>query len=290
MDVRFEDLSPEQQKLLIQFAQASFSFHDQVRQIAGFDLPSATQSKFLMLHKSLTAEPSAALLKRLTSEAKHSKRDRLASFKNMVLGHVREGLTASYYHLANIENMERRLLGLLETQVPYVQAGSAVSFGGANRLDYEYQAFAFSLRRVMEYFATSVGGFFLQDVHRIRNLPKILDGAKPDDLAREVKRQIQESLALLSDVLPPDKTQKSVRDMLAHYGTVSAGALQVTRRTDGEVRSGVFHGGDKIRPKWEQGEPCAQTVLSERLSGQIGRVEAMIFSIYQIMGLMTASP
>ncbi len=102
--------------------------------------------------------------------------------------------------------MEQQLLNLAKAYLPIIQIGEGTGVAGGNtrRMNFEYQAFVFALRRTLEYFAVSVGAFFKHDVHRIRKLVYTISGAEPRDISERVSLVLEESLRKLSDILPPD--------------------------------------------------------------------------------------
>ena len=267
-----------------------------MERIAGFELPETAKNKFLAFHSAVTRTPRLPILLRLTIEG-GSRRDWLQPFINTALGHVQEGLAASYYHIANVESIEREIINLASTALEELQIPTYSCVGGGNtrRLDFEYQAFVFALRRTMEYFAVSVGTFFKHPVHRIRALASSIDQAEPLELSRRVQARLNESLRTLSDLLPPADTERAVRDQLAHWEAVAAGVFNISAGPDG-IFIGIAGGGENLHA-WDTGtrlEPQRQRQgsiefvrLAPVLQEQVSRVETMIFGVYEELGLMS---
>lgn len=266
-----------------------------LEEVAGFELPPSTKNRFLALHSLITATPVLPDLTRLTVSA-GSRRDWLTIFTAATLGHVQEGLAASYYHLANVEGIEGEMISRALTKLRNIQLPRPFLAAGGNtrRLNFEYQAFAFALRRTMEYFAVSVGSFFKCDVHRIRRLAASITGAEPKKISDRVRARLEKSLGNLEDVLPPSNKKLSVRDQLAHQRAVSAGEFNIRGRPDG-VLIGIAGGGENLRP-WDLGTAAelrrhqegsvAFMTLTPILLDQIKRLESLVFEVYSAMGLV----
>lgn len=280
---------------LLALSARSGPFFSALKRVAGFKLPTLTKQRFLAFHASIAATPRLPVLTRLTVEG-GSRRDWLTPFTEAVLGHVQEGLAASYYHLANVESIEREMISLAQTWLPNIQLpkGSAVAGGNTRRLNFEYQAFVFALRRTMEYFAVSVGAFFKCEAHRIRTLADSIAAAEPPDTRDRVRVKLDESLHGLSDVLPPADKERSVRDQLAHWRAVDAGVFNVTSGPE-EVRIFIAGGGENIHPwdsetrlelKRQEAGGIAIMALTPILRDQIMRVESLVFDVYSEMGLL----
>lgn len=195
--------------------------------------------------------------------------------------------------------MEQQLLNLAKAYLPIIQIGegTAVAGGNTRRMNFEYQAFVFALRRTLEYFAVSVGAFFKHDVHRIPKLAHIISGAEPRDISEKVSLVLEESLRKLSDILPPDNKERSVRDQLAHWRAVDAGVFNITRAYgSNRILIAICGGGENLRP-WDSEVGIEPRVLQEGeiatvrltpvLSDQISRVENLIFGTYFEMGLLS---
>lgn len=285
------------QQVLQQLAERSRPFFTAMERIAGFELPATTKSKFLAVHAAVTRTPRLPVLASLTVEGE-SRRDWLKPFTEAVLGHVQEGLAASYYHLTNVESIEREITTFASAAVGdlRIPMGSGIAGGNTRRLNFEYQAFVFAVRRTMEYFAVSVGSVFKREAHRIRTLAASIEGAEPVELGKRVQLKLNDSLQNLSDLLPPAESERSVRDQLAHWKAVDAGVFNISAGPNGTF-IGIAGGGENIRA-WDSGavvEPRRQkelaielTRLSPVLQDQVARVESMIFGVYAELGIISA--
>jgi hypothetical protein len=284
------------QESSLQLLEKSRPLFAAMERIAGFELPATAKNKFLAFHTAVTRTPRLPVLVRLTIEG-GSRRDWLQPFINAGLGHVQEGLAASYYHVANVDSIEREIINLASVTLGELKIPRYSGVGGGNtrRLDFEYQAFVFALRRSMEYFAVSVGTFFKRPVHRIRALANSLEQAEPLELSQRVQTRLNESLQSLSDLLPPADNERAVRDQLAHWKAVAAGVFNISAGPDGTF-IGIAGGGENIQP-WDSGirlelrrqkEGSIEfTRLAPVLQDQVSRVESMIFGIYDELGLMS---
>jgi len=272
-----------------------YPFLEDLEEIAGFEFPTSTKQKFLAFHASIIATPRLPILTRLTTEG-GSRRDWLTPFINAVLGHVQEGLAASYYHFANVESIERKMLSSALTRLPNIQQteGTTIAGGNTRKLNFEYQAFVFALRRTMEYLAVSVGAFFKCEVHRIRKLAESIATAEPQDLRDRVRARLEESLQSLLDILHTDNKKRSVRDQLAHWEAVDAGVFHITWRSEG-ILVAIAGGGENLRPwnsevgvelKRQKEGKITIMALTPILRDQITRVENLIFDVYSEMGLL----
>lgn len=264
--------------------------------VAGFEFPEYTNRKFLHVHSLITATPQLATLSRLTVEG-GSRKDWLKRFTSAVLGDVQEGLAASYYHLANIEYIEQGVISAaLSTLAPLeLKVGTTVAIGNTRKINFEYQAFAFSIRRTMEYLAASVNAFFKRDGNRIRDLAVSIKGAEPTELSEKVSAKAEQLIQGLQDLLPPG-SDLSVRDQVAHWKTVPAGHLNVAWTQTG-ILVGFAGGGQNINPwaaetglelKYEEKGGVGFMQLTPVVRDQITRVENLIFSLYSEMGLYDA--
>ncbi|MBI1923275.1 hypothetical protein HYR99_03390 [Candidatus Poribacteria bacterium] len=261
---------------------------------ASFELPEPTKKKFLSVHSLITTTPQLATLSRLTIEG-GSRKDWLKRFTSAVLDDVQEGLAASYYHLANIEHIEQEVISAALSTLAHLEQKIGTTVGGGNtrKLNFEYQAFAFSIRRTMEYLAASVNAFFKRDGNRIRDLVASIKGAEPTELREKVRTKAEKLLQGLQDLLPPSRDDLSVRDQLAHWKTVPAGHLNVTWTPTG-ILVGFAGGGQNINPweaesglelKYEEMGGIGFMQLTPVLQDQIMRVDNLIFSLYSEMGL-----
>jgi hypothetical protein len=203
-----------------------------IREVAGFDLPTSTKEKFKNLAISMHESRSQHILKRLTIEG-GSRHDWLNSFLNGRT-YVEEGLAASYYHLNNVEIFEQKVVSLALKELPNIQTphGFLVKVNRANKLNFEYQAFVFALRRTMEYLAVSVAAFFKRNTHSIRDLSDSIRMAEPCDISDKISTKLETLLSGLSDILSGTDGW-SLRDKIAHLKTANAW-LEIRYTPDGK--------------------------------------------------------
>jgi len=274
----------------------SRSFYSALESFSSFNFPPTLENNYQKLHKVILANPKPPVLAHLTIEG-GSRRDWFKIFKESVLSNTIDGFGASYYHFTNIEFIEKEFFSLVVKELPNLQIPPWSTIGGGNtrRINYEYQALAFSLRRTMEYFAIGIGAFFKCDVTRIRKLSNAIENAEPKDLRKQVQKRLEESFLRIEDLLPPrDGKEKSVRDRLAHWNSVPAGHFNVSRGQD-EYMIGLFGGGENLSSRvtlpiitleGKDNTVFKVSKLSPVLFNQILRVETMIFNIYADLGLI----
>lgn len=275
-------------------------FFSAMEAIAGFDLPRDTLERFRELHAAVTRDPRPGQLQRLSREG-GSRIDWFARFISSTLGSVQEGIAASHYHLANVEDLETRMIHTALSFIKELQLrrSHAIAGGNTRRLTFEYQAFVFALRRTLEYFAVSVGAFFKSDVHRIRGLAEAIRGREPEVLSAAVCDLLAEAITELEQILPTGKhVKRSVRDLLAHWEAVSAGCFNVTRAQD-RVQVGLFGGGEQLQLS-ESAKKVLLTVqdiegvgfltLTPTLRNEMAMVENLVFRTYSTLGLLSGAP
>ena len=190
------------------------------------------------------------------------------------------GLGAVDYHLSNIEGIEKAI-----TEITLIDlANATVSSFRANRLDYEYQAYLFALRRTFEYLGNSVGVMFRCKVTSILEVSKEIKHADPVDLRNAVITVLDSGIAQLSDILGPRADgKKTVRNRVGHISAVPAGRLRIYFGR-GNPRISIDGGGEEL----EMGDVFSKTEtrLSPVLRKQVQRVESMIGDVYAAMGLL----
>lgn len=196
-----------------------------VEAIAGFKLPHPTFGRFWALGNMINRTPLPDVLVRLRKDP-DSTQDWLKTFTVATLTNIPDGLGASYYHLSNIEAIERGVTALAVTHRHLWQPGQGVAGGNTARLDYEYQAFLFALRRTLEYLAKSVCAFFKQRHKSIKKVADTIKTAEPSDIRERVLATLKAGLDGLPSVLSLGP-KRSPRDRLAHWETFDAGVLNI---------------------------------------------------------------
>jgi len=142
----------------------------EISAVAGFSPPRAMTDGFFALHKDLieTIPAGFAHLNPKSADAP----DWLARVRHAILTSVQEGLYASLYHLIRTESIENAGLAIAERHAPSLGMPPSSGAGGGNSraLNCEYQAFAFAIRRTLEYLAVATAAFFKTECHSIRRL------------------------------------------------------------------------------------------------------------------------
>lgn len=254
-----------------------------VTELAGFDLPTEVERRFLAIWASLKADPKPPSLARLTVGG-GARRDWYMPLVGFILGDVQEGIACCYYHLSRIEEIERQISALskLLPEVRDILSNVGTAGGNTRALDFEYQAFVFALRRTLEYFANSVGSFFKKQMRSFKDLRGDLADAMPEDFRERVVKSLDRAMGdLIKSGLLSQGEEKSVRDRLAHRNAVSAGAFHVSYTPD-SVLVGIFGGGEKLRPG-----TASATMLTEAVRLRLELAENLIFDCYKDLGFLS---
>ena len=264
---------------------------NELERVAGYVPPTELSEPFSTLQQRLAEGLPGCLahLQRLGSE----RVDWLHRFRSGVLGSLQEGVYASSYHLSRIQSMESQMLQIAKQFLPLLGkpvTSSGLGGGNSRALNFEYQAFAFALRRTLEYLAVAVASFFKSDCHSIRSLYRILDGATPVDRAVQIRAVLAEHMPALQDVIPSDKeARRSLRDRLAHWEAIPAGTFNVSRGPWG-ASIGLAGGGHNLRhPMSMEPDPVFAELLSPLLHDQLDRTFALIWLCMDRLGLKEAA-
>lgn len=281
----------------IALLQRSKSLFSEIEAICGFKIPTECSVDFKKLHSNITQDPLPTDLKRLTIDG-GSRRDWLTPFIETILNDVQEGLTACHYHLANIRDMEERLILISMNMVPDLGIkNSAIAGGNTRKLNFEYQAFAFAIRRTLEYFASSVASFFKSECNRIRKLSHSIAGQEPTGTNGKTVELINIHIEKLSDILPKKNIGTSVRDLLAHWKAIAAGVFNISERNN-EITISFVGGGEKIKvieftkeesinyKEIKKKDITASLTLTPSLENQIQKIETFIKAVYSEMHLL----
>ncbi|MBI4458347.1 hypothetical protein HY633_05270 [Candidatus Uhrbacteria bacterium] len=213
--------------------------------------------------------------------------------------HVRQGLTACYYHLENVENLERKIGEIALEHLPKLSMpkNSTIAGGDTNRLDAEYHAFLFGLRRTLDYFANSAAAYFRVSTWGITNLEKAIAGKDPAPVRDRISGRIRKAKPELTSVIGDGTGRKTPRDKAAHREFVSAGVINMMRV--GDNYSVVICGGGeglnfgaKLKAKEIPVDGSGQRVvvmsLAPALANQLQVAERLIMGSYWDMGLLTS--
>lgn len=147
-------------------------------------------------------------------------------------------------------------------------------------LNAEYQAFKFAVRRTLEYLAGAVAMYFKADGTRIRKLAVTIKGREPADRARLVQSRLAASNL---QVVIGEDDEKSVRDLLAHYRSVDAGAINITVNDQGEVLIRIAGGGERLQPLGD----LAASNLAAVLEREVVWLEELAFGLFSDIGLLS---
>jgi hypothetical protein len=262
----------------------------ELERVAGYVPPTELSEPFSTLQQRL-AHGLPDCLTHLHSH-RSERVDWLRRFRSSVLGSLQEGVYASSYHLSRIQSIESEMLQIAEQFLPQLGkpvTSSGMGGGNSRALNFEYQAFAFALRRTLEYLAVAVASFFKSDCHSIRSLYRNLDGATPVDRALQIRAVLAEHMPALQDVIPFDKdTRRSLRDRLAHWEAIPAGTFNVSRGPWG-ASIGLVGGGHNLRhPMTTEPDPAFAELLSPVLRDQLERIHALIWLCMDRLGLKEA--
>jgi hypothetical protein len=241
--------------------------HAAIAQVAGSELPSPLKEGEL---------DSDAPLEHLAAQAnKPDWRLRLGEH----LGHALEGLAVANYHVERVAELEAEIaavIGALDDPPP----SSSVGFR-SRKLDAEYQAFVFALRRAIEYFAAAVAAYFKTDCSRIRTVRAAIEGRDPQARSAGAGAAIQEGLSRLPDVLTQGNA-RSIRDRMAHWEFVAAGTLQAVWDETGQLRiTGIAGGGEGL-----PGLTDPNARLTAALRAQFDLVAGMFVTTYAALDLL----
>lgn len=187
-----------------------------------------------------------------------------------VFGSAQAAATAVFYHRDNLLQIEQQLLSFPELK-QLIEAMGSVGMGGGNtqKLDFEYHGFVFAYRRTLDYLTQAATALLRNDLKSFRDIPKLVKSYPTNDLVKTLVT-IHGKYAHQLGTFLSDGAAKSVRDRLAHYNHVAAGALNVNA-------SGVFiaGGGENLERDRQLGVVlnayvCTLgEVISEMLSGMM---------------------
>ncbi len=279
-----------QQEMLAKIERARPMFAELGR-VAGYVPPDSLSADFAKLHREVVGNAVPALAH--LSNPRPGGPDWLTRFRAAVLDSLQEGLYGASYHLSRVESIETAMLHIAEAHLPLLGpslAGSSIAGGNSRALNFEYQAFAFAIRRTLEYLGVAIGAYFKRNSHSFRDLADTIAGADPPERVEQVQRVLAQHAELIQDILPTDKrNDRSLRDRLAHWEAVSAGVFNVSRGPSG-YHIGIFGGGHNLRMAPSRGAPDhSQAVLYEALGpalrGEFERVRLLIWACIGALGL-----
>lgn len=132
---------------------------------------------------------------------------------------VHRGIAACFYHLENIQSLERKMLKEATTNLPNNPKPFNGAFGGGNtgKITMEFQAFILAEKHLLEYFAKSAILFLkLEKIRDFSDLEKAL--ANPaTDTQRTFKAILDKYIASLKPIYYVESGQ-SLRNKISHRG------------------------------------------------------------------------
>lgn len=277
---RLSELPPEE----VERALPALAVGRLVDSVAGFNLPEDLDNTLLSVQRTINAASSPAW----RAEEWGEWRDR---FLNAV-GHVRDGLTATHYHFGRAREVEQNLNGIARTELPerlMPPLGGTV-FSQSPVLGFEYQAFLFARRRTLDYLASVVAWFFghqsRRESHRIKRLPKTIDGALPAEARDAVCRRFEEAK---DDLGLSDQARQAPRDLVAHFKPLEGGHFNLTRHPHSGEMIVILAGGGEGLPGWVQTDASGLEqgpTLEQVLSSQLAATEHLILGVYKDLALL----
>ena len=250
--------------------------HVAIAGVAGSELPSPLKEQLDAASLAVGEPDSGAPLEHLVTRIdKPDWRLRLGEH----LGHALEGLAVANYHVQRVAEIEADLAAMFRS-LDDPPPSSSVGFR-SRKLDAEYQAFVFALRRAIEYFAAAVAAYFKTDCSRVRKVVAAIGGCEPHAPCVGAVAAVQTGLSLLPDVLTQGNA-RSVRDRMAHWEFVAAGSLQAAWDETGQLRvTGIAGGGEEL-----PGLTDPNARLSVVLRAQFDAVADMFINTYSALKLL----
>jgi hypothetical protein len=207
-----------------------------IEQVAGFLLPAEHRTTFRRFHQMHIDESYPDHIRAL----KHDRPRRFQQVLQGILGDVEQSLAAVYYHRGNLARVEAMIYAEIADEAFLARLGrSTVAVGNTAILDFEYHALVLAARRCLDYLARVVGACFAIDISSFRKINAIRRSS-PRSLAEAVLRVHQASIPRLGRLVT-ETGDKSVRDIIAHYSFVDAGALNIS-----QAWSGLFGGPEAL--------------------------------------------
>ena len=280
----FPDIDPEEEKA--RHHKALEPVREAVREVVHFTLPDEISGRLNLIVEEIEGKPPA--LARLTEEG-GSRRDWYFRFGDGISWSVREGLGASYYHAGNAEEIEAEMMKRCTDALEALEAPDwpSVTRLYTRKLNYEYQAFQFALRRTLDYLARAAAAFFKTECASINGLAKALDRTDFPEISGRVIACVEGAREDLADVIE----KPNVRDQIAHYEAVEAGQLNIHWGKNFTIVS-LAAGGEKFSPFMFSTNPPPRRYgssigfhrLAPALRNQLERVEQLVFDVLAELG------
>lgn len=179
---------------------------------------------------------------------------------------VQSARLAAGYHLENVVSLEAQVDRVLTGRdLSSIPANSVVAVGGTQKFEFEYHSYILAYRRVLEYMARAIAGYFRSDCNSFRDLPKVLDREAARIASTSVRAVYEKYRPKFSFVVSEGGQHVSLRDLLCHYEFLGAGVYNLTA-------SGFkFCGGAELL-----GQNGASHRLSEVLTSKIDLLDSFI--------------
>lgn len=233
--------------------------------VVGFDIPEPQQATFLRFHRFAT-EPQPDYITAWRSDPTVEKW--YHRHVNGVLGDVRGGLAAAYYHQSRLAELEHNLVAALQATgiADRLGNGMGMGFGATRKLDFEYQAFILACRRTLDYLAGALAAYFKTEASSFRKLPKSINAGKPSSVSAAIKDAHSRHVGDLDYIMAEGR--QSVRNRIAHYEFVSAGTININQRGLMLVGGGEGLGGF--------GNPDREARLQDILTARLERLHTCV--------------
>lgn len=238
-----------------------------VREIAGFELPETLREPFLYFHAFITKPPAYIESWRANPKTEHW----YIKHVDGVLTSTQQALSACYYHADRLKAMESEIVAALssidfEKAIP---SNSAVGVGGTSRMDFEYHAFVFAARRMLDYLTRGLASYFKQEFHSFHSLPKVLGrfSTNPVGIAILAARERSEPRATF---VMSEGADRSIRDLIAHYKHIDVGTVNLTSR--GLSFAG---GGENLKP----GGDVSFTAIGDAIDARLNDLQSIVSDV-----------
>jgi hypothetical protein len=214
-------------------------FLHHIQCVAGFLLPPSVNRIFDLFHHHCFDSPRPQFIRDFDKDPDNSKWQRI--YSESIFGSAQPAVSAVFYHRENLLRIERDILSFIYLDKLVKTMGKTLMGGGNTRkLDFEYHAFVFAYRRSLDFLSRGIASLLKEDLHSFRKLPLLRNNHPECPWLEEILEIHLEFAPQLKSFIGTEK-DRSIRDKLAHYLNVPAGALNVN--SNGVFFSGV---GEKV--------------------------------------------
>lgn len=255
-------------------ARAWTPVYEAVSQAVGYLPPKSINDKFDKLFKKLGQKPD--------DKFTHSIRA------------VHRGVTACFYHLANIETLENAMLRVAEANLPKGYAAFNGAFGGGNtgKVTLEFQSFILAEKHLLEYFAKSAA--LLLGLDSVRDFSKLERALMEDDKYTALQSVLNKYLPILKPIYYCEDGQ-ALRNQISHHSPLTYDQIAVTVGPKGAVAVYYVEGQIfetigaqdllKLHPlvTQEKGHVFAASKLLTTISARFDAALNFIFEAYDIL-------